>query len=284
MKKFLLICLSVINYAFAQNTGISFETKFYDAIDKWVLFDKKENQNSYALGFIYLDLYAGFTFNYEGEVLIKGNKLQKLPRLDSTTNIKSRLDQNTFDVYMLNEKQIEDLALPKVPEWLSSYNQNSDFIENRIKTASFLNGAGASHKALPILLKAYEEDNHYAGLEFELGYAYNATGSFYKAVMILNKAIENDPSNFWFYRELGFAFKHLNNLPEAEKAYRQAIELTSENTYKAEVAINMAQSYFHNKNRSKFDEWKQIVIENATAESMYMAYIQYFEENWSKAR
>lgn len=275
--------LSFINIAFAQKSGISFDTKFYHAEDKWVVFDKKEKQNTYALGFIYLDPQAGYTFNYEGELELKNNKLKRLPRLDSTSNIKVRLDRNTFPVYLLPDDQIKEFGLPAKPEWLNAYKENSDFIENRIQRASMMNGAGASEIALPILQKAYNEDPHYPGLEFELGYAYNATGSFYKAVIILNKAIENEPSNFWYYRELGFSLKHLENLPEAEKVYRKAIELTSDKIQIAEIAINMVQSYFHNRDKVNFDIWKKIVVENAEPDSQFMAYIQYFEDNWHKS-
>lgn len=282
MKKILFLFISIIHIAYAQKSGLTFETKFYDAEDKWVIFDKKEKQNTYALGFIYLDPQAGYTFNYECELEYKNNKFQKVPRLDTTSNIKVRLDLNTFDVMILNDEQIKNLNLSNPPSWLEGYKVNADFIDVRVHKASMMNGAGASLKALPILQKAYQEEPHYPGLEFELGYAYNATGSFYKAVIVLNKAIENDPSNFWYYRELGFSLKHLNNLPEAEKVYKKGIELASDKSQIAEMAINMAQSYFHAKDKAKFDEWKSIVVQNAEPESQYRQYINYYEENWHK--
>lgn len=282
MKKLLFLFFLCYQCAYAQKTSLKFDTKFYDAEDQWVLFNKKEKQSSHAVGFIYLDQQAGFTFQYDGEVELKNNKLVRLPRLDTTNNIKYRLDANTFDVHILSAEEKKQLNLTDSPTWLANYKTNSDFIQNRVQRASYLNGVGASHKALPILQKAYEEDPHFQGLEFELGYAYNALGSFYKAVIVLNKAIENDPSNFWYYRELGFSLKHLNNLPEAEKAYRKGIELTSDKIQVAEMAINMAQSYYHAKDKVNFDAWKKVVVENSEPESQFMAYIQYFEDNWYK--
>ncbi|VTP98600.1 MULTISPECIES: hypothetical protein [Sphingobacterium] len=282
MKKYLILFISIINIAFAQK--LSFDTKFYDAEDKWVVFDKKDKQNTYALGFIYFDPQFGYTFDYAGELEFKNNKFERLPRLDTTT-IKNRLDINTFPVAILPDEKVKEFKLDPQPEWLKNYKlENSDFIENRIRRASLMNGAGASEKALKILQQAYIEDPHYPGLEFELGYAYNAIGSFYKAVIVLNKAIENDPINFWYYRELGFSLKHLNNLPEAEKAYRKAISLTADKDHIAEVAINMAQSYFHTKDKVNFDAWRKIVVENAEPDSQFMAYIQYFDENWHKPK
>lgn len=283
MKKILILFISLIQIAFAQKSSLTFETKFYDAEDRWVIFDKKENQNTYALGFVYLDSEAGYTFSYQGELEYKNSEFHKVPRLDTSSNIIMRLDRNSFNVKVLTDEQVTKLGLANPPEWLQNYKQNADFIETRVLRASMMNGAGASIKALPILQKAYQEDPHYPGLEFELGYAYNATGSFYKAVIVLNKAIENDPSNFWYYRELGFSLKHLNNLPEAEKVYRKGIELASDKNQVAEMAINMAQSYFHAKDKAKFDEWKSIVVQNAEPESQYRQYINYFEENWHKS-
>ena len=282
MKYLLPIFILCCQFAFAQKPDTRFNTKFYDAVDKWVVFDKKEGEQSYSLGFIYIDPQAGFTYNYESALQMQGSKVSKLPRLVNDSNIKVRLDRNTFDVLVLTPEQVKSLGLPAEPEWLATYKVNQDFIEARVGIGSAYNAAGASHHALPILQKAYEENPHYPGLEFELAYAYNATQSFYKAVIVLNRAIENDPSNFWYYRELGFSLKHLNNLPEAEKAYRKGFELSTERDQRAEMAINMAQSYFNTKDRVKFDEWKKLVEANADPDSMFMAYIKYFEENWAK--
>lgn len=178
MKKILILFISLIQIAFAQKSSLTFETKFYDAEDRWVIFDKKENQNTYALGFVYLDSEAGYTFSYQGELEYKNSEFHKVPRLDTSSNIIMRLDRNSFNVKVLTDEQVTKLGLANPPEWLQNYKQNADFIETRIHRASMMNGAGASIKALPILQKAYQEDPHYPGLEFELGYAYNATGSF----------------------------------------------------------------------------------------------------------
>lgn len=279
MIRICVVLLAMLQLGFSQTTKPVFETKFYEARDRWVLFDKKEDQESYSLGMIYIDPNQGYMFQYEAAVELRGGKLIKLPRLDSSS-IKMRLDRNTLDVALLSERDIVALDLEAKPEWLRQYRKNQDFTTHRIGVASAMNGAGASHLALPILLNAYQENPDYPGLRYEIGYGYNATGSFYKAVMFLNQAIEQEPQNFWYYRELGFALKHLNNLSEAEKAYKKGISLTSDGFQKAEMAINMTQSYFHIKDRDKFNEWKKIVLDHADEESVFMGYIQYFEENW----
>lgn len=279
MIRFCLCFLFSFHLVFGQEGEPTFDTKFYDARDQWVLFDKQKEEPTYALGIVFIDPKEGYSFHYEAAVEIRDGQLVKLPRLDSSS-IKMRLDRNTKDVYLLSTAQIEALALDPKPAWLQNFRENQEFISHRVGVASAMNGAGASESALPILLNAYQEDPDYPGLQYEIGYAYNATGSFYKALMFLNQAVEKDPQNFWYYRELGFALKHLNNLPEAEKAYRKGIDLTSDGFQRAEMAINMAQSYFHIKDRVKFDEWKKLVLDNAEEDSMFMEYIRYFEENW----
>lgn len=280
MRVILLIFL-LVQLCYGQNPNFVFNTRPYDAIDRWVVLNKTEKNPNYTLGFVYIDPQVGFRLNYHGQIELVNNEIKLLPRLDSG-EMKMSLDRETADLALLSDKHINQLDLPIKPSWLADYKLNEDFTSYKLGIGSALNAMGASHKALPILQQAYKEDMHYPGLEFELAYAYNASGSHYKAVIILNNAIENDPSNFWYYRELGFAYKHLDNLPEAEKTYLKGIELASDNFQKAEMAINMVQSYFHIQDRIKFDEWKKIVLSYAEPSSDFFEYIKYFEDNWGK--
>ena len=78
MKKLFIICLSILflNNANAQeNSELKFETNFYDAINKWVVLPKKDNDSLYTYGFIYIDISAGITFHLGGSFFIdKNNK------------------------------------------------------------------------------------------------------------------------------------------------------------------------------------------------------------------
>lgn len=276
-----LLFLLLVQFGFGQKNEFIFETKPYDAIDQWVVLNKTETNPNYTLGLVFIDPQEGVKLHYQGSVELVRNKIKLLPRLDSG-EVKISLDRRTPDLAILNHKNIEQLQLPQQPAWLAGYKLNSEFTSHKLGVGSALNAIGASHKALPILQQAYKEDSHYPGLEFELAYAYNATASYYKAVIVLNLAIENDPANFWYYRELGFAFKHLNNLDQAENTYLKGIELTNDNFQKAEMAINMTQSYFHVQDRVKFDKWKKIVLAYAEPNSDFFEYIRYFEDNWGK--
>ena len=59
---FLLI--SSIGFSQSDEKELKFNTKYYDAVDKWIAFPQKEADTTYTFGFIYLDEQAGFTFDY----------------------------------------------------------------------------------------------------------------------------------------------------------------------------------------------------------------------------
>ncbi len=283
MKSIFLIISFVFAAFFGNAQVLSFDQKFYDALDKWVVFEGTGNPKKHLVGFVYLDEQAGISFRHHASLLEReGGIILVDPITDAI--IAARLDSRTVDLAILSDKQLQELKLPKEPNWLSVYKVNEQTDKYQVAKGRAYNAAGVIDLALPILLKVYEKNPHLEGLEFELAYAYNHIGSFYKAVVVLNKAIENDPDNFWYYRELGFSFKHLNNLKEAERIYLKGIDLSNDNYQKAEMAINMVQSFFHVKDRKKFDEWVSILKKYADEDSQFLDYIPVFEERWDMQR
>lgn len=279
MKGLILIAVLLSNYVFGQD--LKFTTKYFDAVDKWTVFDKKENDSTYAFGFIYIDEQAGFTFDYGSKIKITENGLVKLPK-EFESSLKSRLSPNTQKVHILTEKELTELELPTIPEWLAYYKKNENEVSYLVKIGYHYNHVGASKNAIKPLLEAYSKEPHYKGLEFELAFAYNATKNYEKATEVLTKAIENDPNNFWFYRELGYSYKNLEDLEKAEGAYKKGIELSNDKFQKAEMAVNMAQSYFQSNNKSKFDEWAKITKKYAEKGSDYYNYIEQWKKNLQK--
>jgi len=259
MRIILSFFLLISSIAFAQSdtTELKFNTKYYNAVDRWIAFPKKEADTTFTLGFIYLDEQAGFTFDYHSRFLETDNGLKILPR-EFEAGLKSRLSRNTINVAVLSEKQVSELELPNVPEWLEVYKEDSDKVRYLKNIGFHYNAVGASNLALEPLTKAFEIEPHFNGLEFELAYAYNALGQFDKAIPVLESAIENDNENFLFYRELGFSYKNLEQIEKSEKIYRQGIELTKDKAQKGEMAVNMAQSYFQLKDKAKFREWAKL--------------------------
>ncbi len=280
MKKLTLILFLFSKFCFGQNQDLIFTTRYYDGVDKWVAFNKINDDSNYTVGFLYIDEEAGFTFDYESPFIIRNNKLEKLPKI-MDGSIKYRLTEKTAPIAILSEEQIKQLDLPKEPDWLKYYKINENENSYLVKIGYLYNKVGASHNAIGPLLKVYEKEPHFQGLEFELAYAYNATKNFDEAISVLNKAIKNEPKNSLYYRELGFALKNQNKLDDAEKTYLKGIKLSKDKSQKAEMAINMAQSYFIAKNKQKFDEWAKLTKKYSEKSSRFCQYIDYLEENWS---
>ncbi|WP_299335041.1 tetratricopeptide repeat protein [uncultured Psychroserpens sp.] len=273
----LFILISSIGFSQSDTTELQFETKYFNAVDKWVAFPKKEVDTSYTFGFIYIDEQAGFTFDYHSNFINTENGLKIIPRTFEA-GLKSRLSPNTMDVAVLTDKQVSELELETEPDWLAIYKRNSEETEYLKNIGFHYNAVGASNLALEPLKKAYSQDPHFIGLEFELAYAYNALGKYNEAIEVLDKAIENDPEIFWFYRELGFSYKNIGQIEKAETIYKQGIKLTDDNAQKAEMAINMAQAYYLQKNKEKFDEWAKLTRKFTDESSIFNQYIDTWEE------
>ena len=272
---FLLI--SSIGFAQSDTTELKFNTKYYNAVDKWIAFPKKEADTTFTLGFIYLDEQAGFTFDYHSRFLETDNGLKILAR-EFEAGLKSRLSRNTINVAVLTEKQVSELEIPSVPEWLAVYKEGSDKVGYLKNIGFHYNAVGASNLALEPLNKAYEIEPHFKGLEFELAYAYNALGQFEKSIPVLESAIENDKENFLFYRELGFSYKNLEQIEKAENIYREGMKLTKDKAQKGEMAVNMAQSYFNLKDKNKFKEWAKLTRKYSDKGSRFEQFIETWEE------
>jgi tetratricopeptide (TPR) repeat protein len=238
----------------------------------------------YIAGVIYIDPQAGFTADFGVSFAITNKGLEKRDEY-SDAMFKIRLyGKNIADVAILSDKEIKQLGLPKEPDWLKHYGKNAGTNLHSVKQGLFYNSVGESHKAIELLLKVYNKEPHFEGLEFELAYAYNATKDFDKAITILNKAIKNNPKNYKFYMELGFSFINQNKLADAEKTYLEAIELATKKAQEsqAEMAYNMAYSYFQIRNKSKFEEWAKLTRKYAYKNSQLYNSINLIEKNWNK--
>lgn len=266
------------NNSFAQN--IKFETKYYDAVDKWVAFSD-QGDSVYMFGFIYIDRQAGFTLDYESRFRINNNRLEKLPK-EFESSIKARLSKDAAKVHVLTHEEVSQLGLAIEPEWLKHYKSSKNDASYFKSIGYHYNHVGASKNAIAPLLEGYAIDPHYEGLEFELAFAYNATKKYDSAIFILNKAIVNDSLNFWFFRELGYSYKNLGNLDKAEEIYTKGIGLSDMNQQKAEMAVNMAQVYFQTRNKVKFDKWADITKQYTERGSLFEKYIESWKDNWDK--
>jgi tetratricopeptide (TPR) repeat protein len=290
MKKIIpfLITLFITTIGSSQNNAstnqLKFETIYYDAIYKWVAFPKTETDSTYVYGFVYLDMQAGLTFNHEGVFQIDDTGKLVSSKKEPYNMVKMRLGNSTKNVAVLSPTQIKELGVTPVPDWLKYYKKPIDDAESLTRTGYHLNAVGGSKKALEFLLKAYKKSPHHKGLEFELGFAYNALGQYEKAIEILNKATTNDPKNALLYKEFGYAYLNLHKLPEAEAIYKRGVEIATDKELSCEMAINMANYYFIQKSKDKFNEWANLVKQNASPNSQYIKYVEHFEKEWESKR
>lgn len=284
MRKILVFAIIFSTVFMIKSQSLEFTTPYYDATDKWVAFNNSDDESAYLFGFLYIDIQAGFTFDYDSKIIItnEGYKRELLFG-DEIGSLKVRLTPNTADVAIISDEILEQLDLPRQPKWIQVYKEDENEIYYLVKTGFLYNSVGASHNAIEPLLDAYKRDAHFQGLEFELAYAYNATKQFKEALEVLEKAIKNDPDEYFFYREMGYALKNTDRVEEAEKYYLQGLKLTKDKNQKAEIAINMAQAYFFNKkDKKKFKKWAKWTKKYAEKGSQMYDYIKLLEENWDK--
>lgn len=274
-----LVLLLFTKISFAQQ--LKFDKEFYNAIDKWAVFQGKGNNHS--LGFIYIDPQAGFTFDFQFPLVVTNEQLQ-LGQKDPSSSLKYRLEKNTALVHILTEQEVKELNLPKEPDWLQHYKVDQNTLQSKVQMGYTFNHIGQNAKAILYLQEAYKRDPHFQGLEFELAYAYNALGDFENSIEVLQKAIKNNPTNFWFYRELGYAYLHSNNIEKATESYTKALKITQDPNQKAEIAINMAIYYFTAKEKESFKKWVNITKENTTENSQFRQYIAMMEKDWDVER
>lgn len=275
-----LIFTTISCFAQSNIEDLTFDKRFYETLDKWVAFPSDDSV--YHYGFIYLDQEAGFTYQRGGTFRINAEGEFASDPLDTLTNIKFRLEPEWKAVGILSEQRLKQLNLPLEPEWLAIYNAGAGTVAYLKNTGFHFNHVGACQLALEPLLEAYEREPHFEGLEFELGYAYNALEEFEKASIVLEKAIAHNSDNFYFYRELGYSYKNLNLIKKAEKTYVTGMKKSNNEYEKSEMAINMAQAYFHLNDRKKFDKWAELTRKYAEKGSTFLGYIDYYEAEWEK--
>lgn len=278
---FLFLLLSQTFWAQEQaSIQFSCDTPFYRGVDHWVIFPNSDQENSFFLGFIYIDRQAGFTFHHEGNVIYKNNALthENPEKQQNKTHIsKIRLGANTIDICLLTNKELQQLGLPKTPDWLPIYKKHSDTDDYIIDMASFYNSVQACEIALDMLLPILKSKPNHEKLLFELSYSYNALGQHDQAINILEKALKSHPKKELFYKEMVFALANSERLQEAEKNYALYVTKAETTTYLAETAYNIAYNYYLVKNKPKFEEWAAIVVKQKEVNPQILNSLEYFK-------
>ncbi len=266
---FLLVITLTPSIVFAwQKPVFTYNKSYYECEDKWVTHQSKKDTNNYSIGFIYLDLEAGYTLQYYSSFSIDADENYILDTTLNIYSIKVRLENelayflnisdeygfdttiNTANDYtnakyaIIPDGIIEKLKLPKEPDWLKLYRIDDNPVKSMTKRGYHLNHLGRSDLAIPFLENAYELSKDSSDLNFELSYAYNATKQFEKAYFILDKAVAIDTNNVLLLKELAYALTHLQRFSETEQICLKILDKTDDNDLKCETMINLIGIYY----------------------------------------
>ena len=258
------------------------DKRFYEAVDRWVMFSETGSDSTYYYGFIYLDEMAGFTFDCVNIFTIDTNGTFVPRPLEAPLNLKVRLTRNWGNVAVIPDDKLDELGLPRQPEWLHIYKRNENTDAYAVRAGSFYNGVGASDRALEYLEKVYIRAPGTKGLAFELAFAYNGLGQYDNAAIVSRNALITEPDNPLLYKELVHALCSLGDMDEAEKAVARGIEKTASRHYRAEMSINMAQAYFLSADKEKFLEWYRKTNIYAVSGSAVNQYAEYMKSEMEK--
>jgi tetratricopeptide (TPR) repeat protein len=258
LKNKLLLALLVncfLNCANAQ-VNFVFDKRFVECEDKWVAF-QKDKDGAYAFGFIYIDQMAGLTLNYESSFTIGDDgKLIRKPVLDSLmASYKIRLQNNNVKVALIPESKFSELKIAASPEWLANYKTGIGTAKRLQRWGYYYNDWGMSGKALEYLEPGYKMAPDYKGMAVELAFAYNVLEKFEEAIPVLNKAIDLTPDDWYLYKELSYAQLKTDKLDDAGQSAMKGIGYAKETQMKAEMAYNIAYSYFEKKDKESFSKW-----------------------------
>lgn len=254
MKQFftVLTLLFVFNL-FAQN-DLKFDKKFIEGEDKWVAFPA-DSIGAYNFGFIYFDVQAGLTLDYEGSFTIdKGGKFVSKKR-EQKGAVKYRLGPTNNLIAVIPESKFAELNVEKTPDWLKYYKLDESSAQFFYSRGFLYNGWNECEKALGYLEKAQKIEPEYNGLLVEMAYSYNCLKQYQKAVDVLKIALKNNPTDAYTNKELVYAEAKNGNLEAAKKVCLTAFKECKDTTYHAENAYNILQQYYIKKDIPNFNNW-----------------------------
>jgi len=232
----------------------------------------------HSFGFIYIDPEAGLTFDLAGTFHIDQDG-KFIPKKNDSISIKHRLEPNETLVALIPETKFGELQIPAVPVWLQYYKTDTTAIVTFYRRGYLYNAWNEYEMALTYLEKGEKKDPAFKGLSFELGYAYNALGKFEKAIAVLESAVKRNPADCYLYKELSYAQIHMGQLDKAAATCAKGISLCEDKDMKAEIALNLAQQFYKQKDQQQFKHWADETKKWAADGDKYTTIILAMEKN-----
>lgn len=258
MKKIIICALFTIsNSLFSQTiSDLKFDTNVPDAENSYVVIPNKELAKNYAVGFIYFDQNAGYTFRSLGNLNDENGKLHYKENENSKVSFtNTRIGNLEFKTAKLSENLLKIYNLPSTPEWLKIYASSESDNLKILNRASFMNGANNPKLALPKLLKLYNENFKPEKLFFELIFSYNALRDFNNAEKYSIEALKTDKADDLIKKEYVYALVNQNKIDEADLYLTKNIFSFKTDNNKFEAIINIIASSAHNNKLEVANKW-----------------------------
>ena len=260
----LTVILLLVTLSINAQTTLKYDKRNVQCEDKWIAIQMNQDSN-YVYGFIYIDLQAGLTLNYEGTFKIINNVFIK--QKEDVTSLKIRLEPNRIAIAEIPEDRFKELGIKKIPEWLKFYKGDENSIERLYRLGYMYNGWDECAKALTYLEKAKKINPNYKGLEVELAYSYNCLSQYDKAIVALQNILAANPSDAYANKELIYALISAGQLDKAAESCKKALRICSDKTYNGENYFNLLQEFYLRKDKVNFNLWlseaKQLTCSNA---------------------
>lgn len=249
MKKLILITfLFFTHLTFAQKC-LTFDTRFVDCLDKWVILPQDENE-IFTYGYVFLDEEFNLTFQEEGIFDIENNcdfsptKSKKVTR--------TKLEPSNILVSVVSEDKFLELQISETQKQIKKSKEN---IETYFQRGYLYNKWGESQKALDMLIKVQEINPKFAGLDKEMAFAYNSLAMYDKALEILYSLREKHSKDAYIYRELIFALTEAGKLKEAEYNLKHSVLVCKDIQYHGENCLNVLFRAFVENDQEVFFQW-----------------------------
>ena len=263
------ILLFVITSTTAQNSLLEFKDKIYTCENKWVTYPLKERDSVYALGYVYIDRDAGFSFHSEKKFKISKEGKFILQPKSSISKVITRIQNFDAVCAVIPAEKFKELGITGNPAFMKSI-VIADEAEDLVLRASHYNHIRASSMAIPLLEKAQKINPAARGLLYELIYAYNEKEDYKKVISLLHIAISKGENNPLFYKELIYALAKEGQLENAETTFSNMKKL-KEVKYLDDASYFIMEGYFVKKDAEKFEVWaKETMAHIETSDSMLL--------------
>lgn len=249
--------------AFAQtqeSAALSFDQGIANCENKWSGIKGQDGKT--ILGYVYVDIDAGFTFEHYGDLNSSEGHLRAVKsELFGKARVISRIEKN-FPAICLTESQLTQLGLPSSPEWMKFYKDDRSPAEHHTRWAFHANHIGASKLALEHISKAVAAGASSPALTFEHAFALNALGRFDETIALLTPVISSFSASSDLIAELAFAHLAKGEYSAAIPCYKQALEHHKPSVRRGEFAKNMAYAYEKLGNRGQRDYWSAVATQD----------------------